>query len=161
MLSTWPCWPPSRFSVRHCCQSPLARPQAMPEVGRECGCSLRIVSFREASKSNRTAASDSPPSHGMMSDRGLPSPHTRALLSSGGLLTMGHMVMCLCHRGTHRREKASISQAIHIQRQLSLSFREKVMAGIRDFSFAWKRNVLWVNFQCTLEKFFLVPTTDW
>lgn len=111
----------------------LARLQAISEVGRGWGCSLtlvqklqRIVHFREGTiRNTETIASDSQPSHGMMSDRRLPLPHTRALLSSGGLLTMGSRGDVSLPWGTHWWAKASISQPIYIHRWLYLSCKKR------------------------------------
>lgn len=78
----------------------------------------RIEHFREGATQNiRIRGSDSPPSHGMMSDRELPLPHTRALLSPGGLLLPGsHNVSATVnphtrkgqHFSTHTRPQAAV-----------------------------------------------------
>lgn len=159
-MSRSTCGPPQMFSLCHWCPLLLTAPYwgSLSNVrgGKRGWLQLNLVQklqriehFREGATQNiRIRGSDSPPSHGMMSDRELPLPHTRALLSPGGLLLLGSHDMSL-PRWTLTREKASISQPIHVHRQLSLSFQEKVMA-VTEILFCLKK-------ECSLKKFSVHP----
>ena len=127
----------------------------MSEVRRECSCSSslvqklpRRVNFREGTMQNiGITASESQASQRMMSDRGLPLPHARALLHTRGLLTPGSRGW-LCVSAVvnlHTREGQHSSTHTHAQAAV-LIILGKGHGSDKEFGFCLKK-------ECPLSKF--------